>query len=226
MQTSKFFNPQRQSSVRRRNRSQPPENPKRTATKRVRHHHWTQEERETVKREYQGTLKSRRELAAVLEVSEFAVAGQIARMGLCNASDRTKWTPEEDKLLIELVPQLSMDKIAKQMNRSINAVTTRSKRLKTSRRTKGNWHTLKEVTDILGKDRRWVLRRIEDGRLKATPHYWTTPNDAGNSYWRINRNDLKVFIQTYPHELNGRNVDLITVVDILAGLKPIHPSKR
>ena len=60
-------------------------------------HRWTQEEREVVRREYRQTHKSRRELAAKLGVTEYAVAGQVSRMGLGKRTDRRPWTPEEDE---------------------------------------------------------------------------------------------------------------------------------
>ena len=203
---------------------QQPKEPKETRNKTPgrKNHRWTQEELEIIKRDYQGTTKSRLAIAERLGVTQFAVAGQIARLGLCQTSDRKRWTPEEDGRLAELVFTLSMTQVAKEMNRSINAVTIRAKRLKLSRRIRNDWYTLNEVTEILGKDHHWVRRRIDDGRLKATPHYDRVPQATGGSSWHINRKDLKAFLQAYPHELNGRNVDLVAIVDILAGLKPFH----
>ena len=70
-------------------------------------HKWTQEELEIVTRDYQDTHQSRREIADKLGVTEFAVAGQIAKLGIANSSDRRPWTPQENLELAELMPKLS-----------------------------------------------------------------------------------------------------------------------
>ena len=36
--------------------------------------------------------------------------------------------------------------------------------------------------------------------------------------WHIAEKDLRAYIRRYPEELNGRNVDLIAIVEILAGI--------
>jgi len=45
-------------------------------------HNWTPEELEVVRRDYKGTNASSRAIAAELGVTEFAVKGQAAKMGL------------------------------------------------------------------------------------------------------------------------------------------------
>ena len=182
-------------------------------------HRWTEEERDIVRREYRQTKRSRWELAVKLGVTEYAVAGQIASMGLAKRTDRRPWTPAEDEQLRELIPRKSVRQIAKILQRSVNAVTVRAKRLQASLRVRDGWYTQREVCEILGVDHRWVQRRIESRRLKATWHHGHRPPRDCGGYWHIEVKDLKRFIRRYSHELNGRNVDLIQVVDILAGLR-------
>ena len=176
-------------------------------------HRWTKEERELLRREYRKTQESRRELAARLGVSEFAVAAQITRMGIAKVIDRRPWTPEEDERLRRLMPHKSVRRIAKIMHRSINSVAVRAKRIQAFRHIREGWYTREEVCEILGRDPRWVQRRIDNGTLKATHHH-------GHD-WHIEERDLRAFIRTYCHELNGRNVDLVQVVAILAGIPPV-----
>ena len=78
-------------------------------------HQWTDEEREIVRRDYQQTVASRRELANRLGVTEPQVAHQIAKMGLGKRSDRRPWTPEENSRLLDLIQQKSTGQIAKIM---------------------------------------------------------------------------------------------------------------
>ena len=184
-------------------------------------HRWTEEEREIVRQEYRNTHKSRRELAAKLGVTEYAVAAQVSRMGLGKRTDRRPWTPEEDELLRELIPRKSVPGIARTMGRSVNAVTVRAKRIQASRRVRDGWYTKREVCEILGMTHKWVQRRIESGRLKATWHHERQPQQDGSGSWHIEEKDLKRFIRRYPEELNGRNVDLVQVVAILAGVMPV-----
>jgi len=105
------------------------------------------------------------------------------------------------------------------MHRSINSVVVMSKRLGCSRRVRDGWFTKREVCEILGVDHKWVQRRIDSGVIKATYHFPDRrPAKIGYSCWHIEENDLRQFIRKYPQELTSRNVDLIMIVDILAGL--------
>ena len=184
-------------------------------------HCWTEEEREIVRQGYRQTHRSRRELAAKLGVSEYSVAGQVFRMGLGKRTDRRPWTPDEDERLRELIPKKPVTSIAKILHRSVNSVTVRTKRIQASRRVRDGWYTKREVCEGLGMDHGWVQRRIDAGNLEATWHHGHRPQQDGSGSWHIEERALKRFIRRYPHELNGRNVDLILVVEVLAGVLPL-----
>ena len=47
-----------------------------------------------------------------------------------------------------------------------------------------------------------------------------TPPERGKRH--IKRNALRRFIRTYPEELLGRNVDMVQLVEILAGILVPH----
>ena len=184
-------------------------------------HRWTDEEREIIRRDCQQTSASRRELANRLGVTEPQVAHQIATMGLGKRSDRRPWTPEENSRLLDLIQQKSTGQIAKSMKRTVNAVVVQAKRLNASRRNRTGWYTMREVCEILEMDHHWVSRRIENGSLQATRQNGETPEDDRGRMWRIEEKNLRQFIRHHPHELNGRNVDLVHLVDILIGLEPL-----
>ena len=182
-------------------------------------HRWTEEEREVVRRDYAHTHASRRELGGRLGVTEFAIAGQVARLGLGKRSDRRQWTEEEEVQLGDMIGRLPPLQIARRMKRSVNSVVVKSKRLGLRRRTRNGWYTKKEVCEILGMDHKWVQRRIDNGSLKAASfHPGPTPQQNGSACWRIGEDDLRVYLRTYPEDLNGRNVDLMQVVEILVGV--------
>ena len=184
-------------------------------------HNWTQPERDFIRLNYQGSIESRRYLASVLKVSDHAVAGQIARMGLCRRTSRTKWTPDEDEVLRTLLPKHSHIKVAKIMHRSVNAVVVRAKRLEVSRRERDDWFTLADASQILGVDHRWIATRISNGTLKASLHYPGAKSDDSPRAHHISRSNLRNFIRRYPEELNANNLDLISVVDLLSGVLPV-----
>ncbi len=187
-------------------------------------HRWTDEEREIIRRDYKHTHESSRNLADILsrrcgdKITQFAVVGQITIMGIAKRDDRRRWTPEEKERLPDLIHQYCPRRVAKIMHRSINSVVVQSKRLGISRRDRDGWFTKREVCEILGMDHHWVQRRIDSGALKATYHTERHPGKNGNAPWHIDSADLVLFIRKYPEELNGRNVDLSMIVDLLAGI--------
>jgi len=187
-------------------------------------HRWTDEEREIIRRDYKHTHASRRHLAEILSarcgdtVTEYAVAGQIAIMGIAKRDDRRPWTPHEKERLATLIPQFNPRVIAKMMHRSLNSVVVQSKRIGASRRIRDGWFTKTEVCEILGVDHKWVQRRIDSNSLVASYHHDARPTKVGLHAWHINAEDLAVFIRKYPEELNGRNVDLTMIVELIAGV--------
>ncbi|KKM99301.1 hypothetical protein LCGC14_1149370 [marine sediment metagenome] len=189
-------------------------------------HKWTDEERDIIRRDFKHTHASRLDLAQYLSeltgdrITEFAVAGQIAIMGIAKSDDRRQWTPKEDQRLRNLMHIKNYRVVARMMERSINSVVVRSKRLHISRRIRNGWYTKREVCEILAHDHHWVQRRIDSGALKASWHYDTRPQQLGGSAWHIDEKDLKEFICRYPEEIVGCNIDIIQVVDIIAGVIP------
>jgi len=187
-------------------------------------HNWTDEERGIIRREYSHTRTSAILLAEKIshlsstKVTEFAVKGQISMMGIAKRSDRHPWSQKQKDTLERLMPRYSPRTVARMMHRSVNSVVVMSKRLGISRRHRDGWFTKREVCEILGVGHKWVQRRIDSGALRATPHYETIPQKLGGSAWHIEETDLRDFIRRYPEALTARNVDLIMIVDILAGI--------
>lgn len=197
-------------------------------------HMWTDEERAIIRRDYKHTNESCRQLADYLsrligeKITEFGVKGQISIMGIAKSDDRHPWNPEghgeEDAKLRDLIPVFCPRKVGRMMHRSLNSVVVRSKRIQISRRCRNGWFTKKEIMEILGHDHKWVQRRIDSGALKATYHYEHRPCQKGMSAWHITEKDLRHFIKTYPEELVGCNIDIITIVDIISGVNNNNPS--
>ena len=181
-------------------------------------HKWTAQELDIVRREYAGSNSSAQAIAHKIGVSLFAVKGQVQKMGLAKITDRRKWSADEDNRLRELLDVHPPIQVARRMKRSVNSIVVRSKRLQISRRDRSGWYSKREVCDILGVGHKWVQRRIDDGSLPASSHYGGPVQQNGACMWHIKEGGLREFIRRYPQELNGRNVDLIAVVDILVGI--------
>jgi hypothetical protein len=189
-----------------------------TRPKRI-YHQYTGDEREIIRRDYRGTRESAKAIAQAIGATEYGVRGQIYKMGLAKKTDRRNWDPKQDNELRKLLPHYCVEEIARRMNRSVNSIVVRAKRLRLHRRSHDDWFTKKEVCEILGVDHHWVQRRIDSGALKATYHNGCRPSQKGMAMWHIEQEDLRTFIRRYPQDLEGRNVDLIAIVEILAGIE-------
>ena len=181
-------------------------------------HKWTDEDRQIVRRDYKGTRQSAQQIANNLGVSFYGVLGQAYKMGISFHPDKKRWTLEEEERLAGLITKYPPYLVAKKMKRGIISIIVKTKRLGLSRRVRDGWYTKTEVCEILGVDHRWVQSRIDCGTLQASWHNGTKPKQNGGACWHIEEEDLKSFIRKYPNELHGRNVDMIQIVEILAGL--------
>ena len=131
-----------------------------------------------------------------------------------------RWSKHDEQTLAKLAHRQPPHIIAKKMGRSTNSVIVRMKQRRISRRNRDGWYTASDAAQILGCDNKWIVRRINDGSLKARRHHLGAPpaNGAGQNPWHIREKDLRNFIRQFPQDLQGRNVDVTAIVDILAGL--------
>lgn len=184
-------------------------------------HTWTEDERQILRSQYQGNRASVERLATAIGVTPAAVRGQLSAMGVRKKAPRQRWSKDDDRKLEQLAHTHPPHVIAKKMGRSTTAVTVRIKVKGYSRRDRDGWYTATDVARILGHDPKWVTRRIEAGQLRAVKHHRNSEraNGTGQHPWRITAAALRNFIRTYPQDLQGRNMDVVAVVDLIAGLK-------
>ena len=181
-------------------------------------HKWTDDELEIVRRDYRGTRASGLEIANRLGVTYWQVHFALEGMGLNHRWNERYWVAREDRYLEENYDRLTEKQLAGRLKRSKNSIHVRMTRLGLSRRNRDGWYTMKEVCEILGVDHHRIQRWIDDNILVASYHHGHRPQKNGSGYWHIQRCDLVKFIRKYPQELIGRNVDIIQIVEILAGL--------
>jgi len=179
-------------------------------------HYWTEEERDIVRREYDGHNASAQRIASKLRVTFCAVKGQVQKMGLA-VDKSSRWTDEELELLREWIHKYSIITIARRLHRSLNSVEIKATRLKMGLRIRDGWFHKAEVCEILGVDHKKIQGYIDRGELKASWRNGNKPQKNGMAMWRIETADLRDFIKQHAGDFQGRNVDLTTIVWLLNG---------
>lgn len=179
-------------------------------------HTWTDEERDIIRRDYNGTDVNAERIAAKLGVTRNAVKGQVQKMGIAMQKS-PPWTEQELEKLSELIHRHSVTQVAKILHRSPNAVKVKATRLKLGLRTRDDWFTKREVSEVCGVDHKKVQSWIDAGILTATWHNSHRPQKNGMNMWHIELKDLKNFIINHSGELLGRNVDIQQIVWIVSG---------
>lgn len=187
-------------------------------------HCWTLDEIDIVRREYKGTNESAAWIANYLShlvgerITLCAVKGQVQKLGL-GSRRPPRWTPEEEERLAELITQYAPITVAKMMHRGLNSIVLKAKRMGLSRRCHDGWYTKREVCEICGVDHKKVQQWLDSGKLRGQAHFpGDTPQKNGQHPWHILEKDLRDFIVSYNGELQGRNVDLMQIVNILVGI--------
>jgi hypothetical protein len=179
-------------------------------------HIWTEQEDDYIRRHYKQSNESAREIATVLKLTPHQVKGRAHVMGLGKKTGHTRyWTPEEDAELKRLVHRYAITTISNKINRSPNAIKVRLTRMKLCLRSRDGWYTKKDCCEILGIDHHTLQPFLDSGALKATYHNGKKPQKNGLAMWHIEGKDLREFIIKYCQHFNGRNVNLIKIIDLV-----------
>lgn len=188
---------------------------------------WTELDLEILRRDWQPG-RDNSLLAHRLERSVSAVKSKASWLGLTKPNGFKPWSPQEDERLGQMVGRLPPARVARRLGRSVTSVKSRAGRLGLRWGERDGWYTAREVGEILGFGPHWVKGRIRDGSLRASNardgEAATEQGRSPHHTSRIEREDLRAFIRRYPQDLVGRNLDVVQVVEILAGLD--HGSKE
>ena len=187
-----------------------------SASRRIRP--WSDQEIETLRREWMPG-QGNDALAAWMGRPACSVRAKAGRLGLTRRKGFAPWSRGEDELLRELTGQMSISRLAGRLGRSVNAVRVRSAQLRVSWQDRDGWYTARDAGEIMGVDARWVTKRIEEGALPASPAQGGDTSQKCGTDWWIERKDLRAFLRRHSHELMGRNLDIVQIVEILAGLE-------
>jgi hypothetical protein len=171
---------------------------------------WTENDLETLRLGYKGRLSEVSLLGKKLNRTIASIEAKAASIGLKRIK-RKLWSASDIEYLRENVGRYNVRLLAHTLHRSVNAVVLQIKTLRLHRSYRNGWYTTTEAASILGCSRQKIHWLIKDKKLTATGHY----SEENNRCWEITREALKKFICKYPAELQGRNIDIVQIVDIL-----------
>lgn len=186
---------------------------------RVLRHNWTEEEKVYLRCEYRYTKHSFNILAREFGVTSNALRKILSRLGLVKY--RKDWSKADLGFLCRNYTELPTVALARKLKRSEGAIRQKALKLKISKGDRVDWFTLNDVYQMLGVSQKWLMRRLRNGYKLVIRQFNPEVSLAkmGGSPYYISRASLRDFIRRYPEELNGRNVDFVMLVDILAGIK-------
>lgn len=160
------------------------------------------------------------------ELEPKASAKQVYRrarqLGL--TSVRYGWSLADDKIIYDNADKMHPSEIRKLLSRdrSEDCISWRIHRLGIKVRNAGEWLHAASFATMTGINRHWVGKLIELGFLKATRYNSNKPSEHG--WYKIKKEDAIDFCRKYPCELQGRNVDMILLIDTLVGVKNKLPT--
>jgi hypothetical protein len=183
-------------------------------------HHWTEDEEGLVRMFYDSSRKNTEMIAGLTGATIYGVKGKAAFLGLMHEKPPV-WTERELKYLRNFCHEKSIRMMSRELHRTPNAVKIKCVRLHLHTRLRDGWYDKMDVCEMLGVDHHKVQAWIDRGDLKARWHDpELKPNAKGMAMWHIEAADLKAFIICHCQELQGRNIDLFSILD-LCGVIPI-----
>ena len=175
------------------------------------HKQWTEDEVEYLHLHYKGDCQHVLQLAHKMNRTKDSIEGKANSLGLMR-NKRPFWSEDEIELLKDNVGEYNVAKLANMVHRSVNSTLIKIKALKLHRKNRNGWYTTSEAGQIMGCSRNHVLSLIKRNKLYATNHY----EDEGRNIRKITREALKNFICKHHGELQGRNVDMVQLVDVIS----------
>lgn len=171
-------------------------------------HHWTLEELQTLKAEYDGRAETITRLVRDIGVPRGALERRVRILGLGKNIYDSQWTKEQDEKLEALINRYPLSYVAENLGRTQKAVKCRAYKLGISIGQHDGWYNMEEVCYLFGTNRSKVKYWMASGALKGE----TTPHE-----WRFEEKELRKFILQKCPELVGRNIDLYGVIELVAG---------
>lgn len=176
------------------------------STSRRRKYVWEPWQDDLLRRTYTGKPGDSQRLAAQLRRPRHAVKHRAQRLGL--SKGRRPWTVKEETFLRRWIGRRGLQRIAKQLGRSLTAVTLKAKRLALTQYGMGSaGYTATGLAHQLGYDAKVILRWIAEGKLRATRRETARLAVQGGDVWRIEDAALRAFVLDYPECIDLRRLE-------------------
>lgn len=165
---------------------------------------WTPERDAVLRARYDGTVKGRAaKVAKIFGWPRWVIVKRAATLGLCYPVERKDWTPGEVDFLMEYAGVRTAHWISLKLGRSETSVVLKFKRMKISRRVRGDGYTLRELVLCFGTDHHVIERWVREGKLKAFRRGTDRPRDP----WRVSDELVLRFIKEHPLAFRLDKVD-------------------
>lgn len=172
---------------------------------------WSEEDKNYVRENYRHTWESAQQVANVLKRTPIAVQCMAGILHLHNRV-RNNWKKEEDEFLVENYADKSLAFLTGKLSRSRNSIYCRAEALGIVRHDRNACFTIHELVSVLGVAHRTIKSWVDSGQLKCEIE---KPESGPVFRYRITRQNLKVFLKKHPLELQGKNVDMVWLIDTL-----------
>ena len=174
---------------------------------------WTPEHDTFIRKHYDARVLGRaRDIASHLGVPKWALNRRARDLGLSRIKD-APWSPADVAYLETHYHRLATKQIAKNLGRTVTAVKLKAKRL--GYRKNGEGYNAHSLSQALGVDPHWVIRRIREGKMSAsTRSTERLPQQGGDSYL-ITDQEVVRFIRKHTFEIDLRKVDRLWFLDLV-----------
>jgi len=164
---------------------------------------------------YDGTVASKYRIAGKYGCHIGTVNKYTANCNIRKPRKQRNWSDEEVELLRSYLGKYSIPWICKRMGRDKNSIHRLvTKRKICMRQERHDWYTAGDLVHLFGVSLDTIYRYIKDNKLKAERY---SDVDARGVYY-ITHSNLVEFIRKYISLFMYKKVDIVGIVDILAGI--------
>jgi len=184
------------------------------------HHKWTYDEEKHLITNWQPWRTPAAHIAEKLGLPIKAVLARIHKYR------RRPWSDRDDAYLINHAQTDHITDLAVYLKRTIDAIRCHTLELGIMRRyEKDGWFTAADIAVIMDVTEPWVLERVRRGIIPCRN------GNGHNQHRHITYDDIKRYLRTCPMDVQGlidagRKVDMVTLIDILAGVLPAPSSQE
>jgi hypothetical protein len=179
---------------------------------------------EFLKQNYKGSPRMRGQAAGAasekFHVPRWWVIREAQKLGLGYPMvGRRDWTSQEIVFLETHIGEWCVERLAREMKRSLNSVVLKIKRLHLSRRYGSGFFTLRDLETGLGADHRQIYKWIEKGWLKVQRDE-RIAGSSGKPFYKISVDTLQEFLWNHPTEFDLKKVDQVWFLALLGLCDP------